>query len=141
MLLVDANVLVYAVNTAAPEHRGARAWLLEALHGTEAIAFPWLVNLAFLRLTTHSSVLRRPLSVADAGDVLRRWLDRPPSIVLDPTHRHVPLLLGLLNQTGSGGNLVNDAHLAALALEHDATIVTYDRDFQRYAGVRWRRPD
>jgi len=140
LLLVDANVLVYAVNTAAGEHQGARAFLLEALDGTEAVALPWLVTLAFLRVTTHPRILRRPLSVADAGEVLRRWLEQPACVVLEPTRRHAGLLLGLLNQSGSGGNLVNDAHLAALALEHDATVVTYDRDFERYAGVRRRRP-
>ena len=141
MLIVDANVLVHAINSDATEHEGARSWLLEALDGSEAVAFTWVVNLAFLRLTTHPSIFRRPLSAAAAGDVLRSWLDRPPAVVLDPTRRHVTLLLGLLTQTGSGGNLVNDAHLAALALEHDATVVTYDRDFGRYAGVRWRRPE
>lgn len=141
MLIVDANVLVNAVNSEATEHERARRWLIEALDGSEAVAFPWVVNLAFLRLTTHPTIFRRPLSAADAGDILGGWLDRPPAILLDPSRRHVALLLGLLTQTGSGGNLVNDAHLAALALEHNATVVTYDRDFERYAGVRSRRPE
>lgn len=141
MLIVDANVLVHAVNSDATEHERARKWLLEALDGNEAVAFPWVVTLAFLRLTTHPSIFRRPLSAASASDVLRTWLDRPPAVMLDPTRRHVALLLGLLAQTATGGNLVNDAHLAALALEHDATLVTYDRDFERYAGVRRQRPE
>ena len=140
LLLLDANVLVYAVNTAAAEHEDAGAFLLEALDGTEAVGFPWIITLAFLRVTTHPRILRRPLSAADAGDVLRRWLDSPAAVIPEPTRQHVGLLLGLLIRAGGRGNPVNDTHLAALALEHDATVVTYDRDFERYDGVRLRRP-
>ncbi len=82
----------------------------------------------------------RPLSVAQASDALERWLEAPPAISIAPTQRHLPLLRGLLERAGTAGNLVGDAHLAALALEHGATVVSFDRDFARFEGVSLRRP-
>ncbi len=140
MLLVDANVLLHAVNERAREHDAARAWLMEAIAGPEAVGFPWTVTLAFLRLSTHPSVFARPLSPEQAGSIAEAWLGAPHAVVVEPTRRHLPLLRGLLAASGTAGNLVSDAHLAALALEHDATIVSFDRDFGRYDGVRWRLP-
>ena len=140
MLLVDANVLLHAVNESSREHVSARGWLRETLQGNEAVAFPWTVLLAFLRLNTHPAVFPQPLRVDQASDLVGRWLDSPPSVTVEPTRRHLPLLRGLLASTGTGGNLVGDAHLAALALEHDATVVSFDRDFARFDGVALQRP-
>jgi len=140
VLLVDANVLLHAVNARAREHQAARRWLLDALAGTEAVAFAWTVLLAFLRLSTHPAVFPRPLSVEQAAGVLESWVGGPTAVTLEPTRRHLPLLRGLLARSGTAGNLVGDAHLAALALEHGATVVSFDRDIGRFEGVAWRLP-
>jgi toxin-antitoxin system PIN domain toxin len=140
VLVVDANVLVYAVNRNAAEHRVAHDWLADALAGPEAVGFAWTVVLAFLRLTTHPAVFAHPLTAAQATEVAERWLEAPPAVTIDPTRRHLPLLRGLLEHAGTAGNLVGDAHLAALALESGATVVSFDRDFARFDGLRLLRP-
>lgn len=140
MLLVDANVLLHAVNEDAREHETARRWLEESLGGREALAFSWVVLLAFLRIATHPSAFARPLAAGAAGDVADAWLGHRAAIVVEPTRRHLPLLKGLLGRTGTAGNLVSDAHLAALSLEHGATIVSFDRDFGRFEGISWSPP-
>lgn len=140
MLLVDANVLLHAANERAMEHETARRWLIAALAGGEAVAFAWTVILAFVRLSTHPAVYPRPLTVAQAVQASEAWLGARSAIVVEPTRRHLPLLHGLLERAGTAGNLVGDAHLAALALEHGATVVSFDRDFARFDGVASRRP-
>jgi len=140
VLLVDANVLVHAVNDASREHRTARDWLRAALAGGETVAFSWTALLAFLRLTTHPAVFPRPMSADAAAQVAEAWLAAPAAVILEPSARHLGLLRGLLASAGTAGNLVADAHLAALALEHGATVVSFDRDFGRFEGVAWRLP-
>lgn len=141
MLLVDANVLLHAVNEHSPEHPAARRWLSAALQAGEPVAFTWSVLLAFLRVSTHPAVFPRPLTADQAGTLVEAWLAAPHAIVLEPTSRHLPLLRSLLMTAGTAGNLVNDAHLAALTLEHAATMVTFDRDFARFEGITTLRPD
>ncbi|MEJ7714716.1 MAG: TA system VapC family ribonuclease toxin [Thermoleophilaceae bacterium] len=133
---MDANVLLHAGNSAAREHERAREWLIEALDGGEAVAFTWLVSLAFLRLATNRAVFPRPLAPDQAIGVLEAWLAAPAAVTVEPTRRHLSLLGGLLARAGTAGNLVNDAHLAAIALEHDAVVVSFDRDFGRFEGLR-----
>ena len=140
MNLVDANILLYAVNEADPKHDEAREWLDRALGGREAVGFSWAVLLAFIRLSTKVSLFPNPLPVREAMARVREWTQQPPSVIAQPTPRHLELVSGLLSPVGTGGNLVSDAHLAALALEHDATVITYDTDFARFAGVRWQPP-
>lgn len=140
MLLVDANVLIYAVNQSSRDHDTARGWMRRALLGAEAVALPWAVCLAFLRLSTHAAVFPRPLSPVAASDVLANWLEAPPVVTIEPTRRHLGLLTGLLQSAGTAGNLVGDAHLAALAFEHGATLVSFDRDFARFEGLELLRP-
>jgi toxin-antitoxin system PIN domain toxin len=138
--LVDANVLLYAVDETSTQHRHARSWLDSALNGEEPIGFSWTVVLAFLRLATHRAVFREPLSADDALATMGRWLAQRPASVVEPTSRHLDVLGGLLSESGTAGNLVNDAHLAALAIEYDAVIVSFDADFGRYRGVRREQP-
>ncbi len=140
MQLVDANVLLYAVNERSAHHDEAREWLDGALGGRTTVGFAWSVLLAFVRLTTHPAVFPRPLAPVDALAVVRGWLDRPTAVVVNPTERHLDLLGDLLAEVGTAGNLTSDAHLAALSLEHRAELVSYDRDFTRFPGVRWTSP-
>jgi uncharacterized protein len=138
--VVDANVLLYAVNEAEPRHEQARGWLDGSLSGRETVGFAWMVLLAFLRLSTKVGLFPRPLSVDRAIKTLQAWVGDGPGVIVQPTPLHLSVVAGLLKSTGTGGNLTNDAHLAALALEHDALVVTFDSDFQRFSGVRWAPP-
>jgi toxin-antitoxin system PIN domain toxin len=140
VLLPDANVLLYAVNERSPNHAAALRWLDGALNGQRGVGFAWVALLAFLRLSTHPAVFERPLTAIAAVDVVRDWLAQPPAVLVSPTARHIDLLAGLLAETGTAANLVNDAHLAALAVEHDAVLVSFDADFGRFRGLRWERP-
>lgn len=140
MNVVDANVLLYAVNTSAERHEQARGWLDEELGGGATVAFTWGVLLAFLRLSTKPGLFPRPLGVGPALDLVASWLGAPTSVVLEPTALHLSVLRSLLLGSGTGGNLTSDADLAALAVEHGATVVTYDNDFGRFPGVRWTSP-
>lgn len=96
--------------------------------------------LAFLRLSTRADLFPRPLDVKDALEVVEKWIGAPAAVMVEPTSRHFHVLAGLLSESGTGGNLTNDAHLAALAVEHNSTVVTYDSDFGRFRGVRWAKP-
>ncbi len=140
MKLVDANVLLYAVNRDEHHHAQARGWLDRALRDTETVGFAWLVLLGFLRVSTRAAVFTRPLEARRAVEVIRGWLEQGPAVLIEPTARHLDILAGLLGESGTAGNLVSDAHLAALALEHDATVISYDTDFGRFEGVRWMPP-
>ena len=140
MNVVDANVLLYARNRADPRHERSRRWLDRALSGHETVGLPWVSLLAFLRLSTKVGLFPSPLPVDESVAQVRAWLRSPAALVPEPSPRHLDVLAGLLAETGAGGNLVADAHLAALAVEHDATVVTFDNDFGRFTGVRWQRP-
>ena len=141
MNLVDANVLLYAIDSDGPNHARAKHWIDDALSRGDTIGFTWIVLLAFLRLATNPRVFPRPLSQDEAMGTVRDWLAQPASTVVEPTSRHLDVLAGLLQESGGAANLVNDAHLAAIAVEHDAAIVSFDRDFARFQGVRGRVPE
>jgi uncharacterized protein len=136
----DANVLLHAVNSSALQHRAARRWLEASLGGTEPVGFAWLVLLAFLRLSTRRGLFPAPLAVGPAMDYVAEWLAQPPARVVNPTGRHLDVLRSLLVEAGTGGNLTTDSHLAALAVEHGAELWSFDRDFGRFEGLRWRQP-
>ena len=135
MKLPDTNVLVYAVNAQAAQHGRAIAWLEAAYAGPTGVGFAWLALIAFIRLTTRQGILPRPLSVEDALGLVRDWLAHPRSRILQPTDAHERVLGGLLRAAGKAGDLSNDAHLAALAIEHGATLASFDRDFDRFDGL------
>jgi toxin-antitoxin system PIN domain toxin len=138
--LVDANILLYAVNSDAPHHQPSRSWLDSCLSGGSAVAFSWVALLAFVRLSTKVGLFPHPLSVQEAMDRVDSWLGTPAAVVVGPTPDHARIVRGLLEKLGTGGNLVNDAHLAALAIEHKCTVVSYDNDFDRFEGVRRELP-
>lgn len=140
MKLVDANVLLYATDERSPRHAASGAWLVEQLSGSDAFAFTWTVLLAFLRLSTSPRVFERPLSAEQALDVINGWLDRPCAVILEPGARHPALLRQLLRSLGTAGNIVSDAHLAAVAIEHGAELNSCDADFSRFPGLRWINP-
>lgn len=140
MKLVDANLLLYAVDASSPHHARARPWLEEQLSGAETIGLAWLVLLAFMRLTTNARVFSAPLTVDGALDLVDSWLEQPSATVVHPTDRHSRILRELLEPLGAAGNLTNDAHLAALSVEHGAELCSADSDFARFERVRWVNP-
>jgi uncharacterized protein len=141
MKIVDANVLLYAVNSASHHHRASLRWLDGALSGADAVGFAWVPLLAFVRLATRPGLFPSPLPAEDAIAQVADWLGAPTAVPVDPTPRHADLLGRMLAVVGAGGNLVYDAHLAALAIEHRASVVSYDSDFGRFPAVRWDSPD
>jgi toxin-antitoxin system PIN domain toxin len=134
--VVDANVLLHAVNRDSPQHRTALGWLDRALSASEPVGFAWVALLAFVRLTTRAGLFRSPLAHGDALRAVEEWLGAPSAVVVHPTARHLSVLRGLLEPVGTAGNLTTDAHLAALAIEHGAGVASFDRDFGRFPGVR-----
>ena len=140
MKLVDANVVLYSVNADPPHHESSRAWLDDALSGKATVGFAWIALLAFLRLSTKVGLLPQPLPVGAALAQVNAWTSQASAMVLEPSARHLDVLAELLAKIGTGGNVVSGAHLAALAVEHRATVVTFDHDFGRFAGVRWEQP-
>ncbi len=140
MKLVDANVLLYAVNTDALQHERTRRWLDSALSGTETVAFAWMPLLAFVRLVTKPDLFPFPLTTDGALDRVDAWLAAPPAVVLEPGVEHPRLVRRLLAPLGTGGNLVSDAHLAALSVEHRCAIVSFDRDFDLFDGIERVEP-
>jgi toxin-antitoxin system PIN domain toxin len=137
VILVDVNLLVYAYNDRAEQHSAARRWLESAFSGSHEIALPWAVLHAFLRLTTSQRVMPVPLSTQEAMAVIEEW--RLHVLVLEPGPRYW-IFRELMNGANVRGDLVSDAHLAALAIEHDATLYTADSDFRRFAGLRVVNP-
>jgi len=138
--IVDANLLLYAIDQRSPRHPAARSWLERQLSGRETVAFAWIVLLAFLRLSTNPHVFTRPLSPAQAFDVVDGWLEPPCAVIVHPGDRHAAIMREILEPLGTMGNLVNDAHLAALAIEHGAELNSCDSDFSRFSGLRWVNP-
>lgn len=140
MILVDANLLVYAHVASLSQHERARAWLDGRLAGAAPVGLPWESLLAFVRLVSNPRVFERPLTVAEGWAQVESWLSCPSAWIPEPTERHADLLGGLLKAPGLRANHVPDAHLAALALEHGLAVCSTDGDFARFAGVRWENP-
>jgi toxin-antitoxin system PIN domain toxin len=140
VILVDANLLLYAYHPRAAQHEKSRAWLETVLSGPDLVRFTWLTLWAFLRIATSPRVFERPLSPSEAAAAISSWLARPAAGILEPGERHWDILRGLVQDGQALGPLVMDAVLAAIALEHGATLCTTDRDFTRFAGLKWRNP-
>jgi len=139
-ILVDANLLIYAYNSSATQHTVARAWLDNQLMGVAPVGLPWPSLLAFLRVMTHPRLLARPVATLDTWRQVSRWLNIPIAWIPQPTERHAEVLGQLLALPGVRGNLVHDAHLAALAIEHGLILCSTDGDFTRFPGRRWQNP-
>jgi toxin-antitoxin system PIN domain toxin len=140
MILVDANLLVYAANRAAPEHDAARAWLDHRLSGTARVGLPWPSLLAFVRLVTNPAILRHAVGPPEAWRQVEDWLRSDAAWIPVPTSRHAEILGPLLGTRFVTSRQVPDAHLAALAIEHGVTLCSTDADFARFAGLKWENP-
>lgn len=140
MILLDANLLLYAVNEDAAHHKRAKTWLEAWFSGSETVGLSWNVLLAFLRLTTRPGLFRYPLTIEDALRIVEDWVNQPPATLVHPGTKHLQILSDLLRTAGTGGNLTSDAHLAALAIEHGATLWSMDSDFARFPRLRWQNP-
>jgi toxin-antitoxin system PIN domain toxin len=140
MSIVDLTLLMAAVNSRAPQHKAARAWWEEQLNGSTPVGLSWLVILGFIRLATHPKVFPEPLHLADAIAMVDSWLARPNVSIVQVTPQHWNILQNMLHAVGHGTALTMDAHLACLAIEHDAEVATADEDFSHFPGLKWRNP-
>jgi uncharacterized protein len=140
VILIDANLLLYAYHPRAEQHEKSRAWLEAVLSGPDLVRFAWLTLWAFIRIATNTRVFDRPLSTSEAEAAISSWLAQSVAGILEPGERHWDILRGLVREGQATGPLVVDAVLAAIALEHGATLCTTDRDFSRFSGLRWINP-
>ncbi len=140
MILIDANVLLYAYNPSSGHHPSSKAWLEEVLSQPTQVRFAWVTIMAFLRISTDPRAFPQALSISEALETVSEWLTLPNVRVLDPGERHFGILSSLLAKARARGPLVMDGHLAALAIEHGATLCTTDRDFSRFPNVRLINP-
>lgn len=139
MMLVDANLLLYAYDATSSHHEKARHWWEECLSQADPVRLSWHCIVAFVRISTHT-IMCKPLTIEKAAGIVEEWLQQPMVSILEPTGRHWTILQRLLVSAQTRGNLVTDAHLAALAIEHGATFCTNDRDFARFPGLLLRYP-
>lgn len=140
MIVPDLNLLIYASDGRAVRHADAHAWWAECLNGRERVGLAWSVVLGYLRIVTSPRIMERPLAIGEAQADVEFWLARRNVVMVEPTSRHLEIVAGLLEPIGVGGNLVPDAHLAALAVEHGGEVHSADGDFARFSGVRCRNP-
>jgi len=140
VILIDANLLLYAYDASSEHHQAARVWLEKTLSAPVPVRLAWVTVLAFLRIGTNRRVFESPLSVSEAVSAVSAWLGQPTVAILEPTEHHWEVLSRLLPSAQAQGPLVMDAHLAALAIEHGATLHTTDRDFARFQGLKAVNP-
>lgn len=137
MRLVDTNILLYAVDNFSPHHTQASLWLENSLNTSDGMGLAWLALVGFIRLSTRTGLLKTPMSIEVALSCVDDWVRHPNTRILQPGDRHADILARLLLQVGTAGNLTNDAHLAALAIEHNVEMVSFDRDFKRFSGLKF----
>ncbi len=139
-MIVDANILLYATNSSSPFYDRARSWLEEAMNGSARIGLPWPTLTAFLRIATNPRVIAHPLSGPEAWEVMDSWLEAPATWIPLPGPRHAEVFRRLTVDGALTGNLISDAHLAALALENGVGVCSADSDFARFPGLDWVNP-
>jgi uncharacterized protein len=140
LIVPDVNLLIYAYNLDASDHAAAKVWWEDLLNSDVPVRLPWVTALGFIRLMTHRAVLVTPLDPRSAIAHVRSWLAQPNVDVVEPGRRHLEILDGFLGKLGAAGNLTTDAHLAALAMEHDCELHSNDADFARFEGLRLHNP-
>ena len=140
LILIDANLLIYAWDKRSPHHELARLWLESILSNETRVALPWQSLIAFVRIVTDRRIFQHAQPVSKAWEMVQRWLACENVWIPNPGEAHARILGRLLQHLGGGGKLVPDAHLAALALEHGLTVCSADGDFARFQGLRWENP-
>ena len=140
MILLDANLLVYAHVTSLTQHHAARSWLDSRLNGPTPVGLPWPTLLSFVRLVSNPRIFEHPQPISKAWKQVDDWLTCPVAWIPQPTERHREILSSFLTDTLGRSNLVPDAHLAALAIEHGLILCSTDRDFARFPNLRWEDP-
>ena len=140
MIVPDTNILIYAHNDRAEQHEAAQRWWRDCLLGDDFIGLSWVVTTGFVRVTTHPRILDEPLTLEQALGFVDDWFEYPHVITIDPGPSHLAHFRSNLIAAGIGGNLVMDAHIAALAMEQDAEVHSHDSDFGRFPDVRWHDP-
>lgn len=140
MILPDVNLLVYAYDLGSPNHGAAGAWWGQTIRGGERVGLPWAVAMGFVRVSTAGPRATEPELARRAVTTVEKWLGQPQVSIIEPGPQHLLILAGLLKAVGVAGKLTSDAHLAAIAIEHDAVVHSTDRDFARFPGVRWHNP-
>ena len=140
MILPDVNLAFHAYNVESPVHERARSWWEATMSGTRPVGLAWAVILGFVRISTDRQILTHPLPARTACTLVRSWLEQPHVAIVHPGDRHAGIVFDLLERLGTAGNLTTDAHLAALAIEHQADLYSTDSDFGRFPGLRWTNP-
>jgi hypothetical protein len=140
MILVDVNLLLYAQDTRGENYAAANQWWNEQLSGTETIGLAWTVLTAFVRIGTHPRAYQYPQTLKEAIAHVQSWLDQPCVRIIEPTEAHWEIFQKLLLEGNAVANLVTDAHLAALAVEHNCTLYSTDLDFARFRSLKWKNP-
>lgn len=140
MILVDANLLLYAEDSLSEHHQAARIWWDEQLSGSAPVCLCWPVLIAFIRIGTNVRLHDRPLTINEAIERMQSWFDQPCVTMLHPTDEHWAIFQRMVRTGRATGNLVSDAHLAALAIEHGCTLHSTDGDFARFKGLKWKNP-
>jgi len=140
MIIPDINLLVYAFSPGLPAHAKARRWWQDSLSGDEPVGIPWMVSIGFLRIVTNPRIFTDYAGLDDALDRIAEWYANPVVVQIDPKPEHFQILGRLLRTVGKGADLVNDAHLAALAIEFDGTIYSADKDFALFPSAKWINP-
>ena len=140
MIVPDVNLLIHAYHSQSRRHKAARTWWEALMNGPGSVGLPWVAILGFIRVATNPKILDNPLDAGGACDHVRSWLIRPQTMLIHPGDRHADILFSLLEAAGTAGNLTTDAHLAALAIEHQAELHSTDADMARFPGLRWVNP-
>jgi toxin-antitoxin system PIN domain toxin len=139
-VLLDANILLYAVDEDSPRHDVSKAWMESALNGPRRVGIPWMSITAFLRIAPNGRALREPLKPSEAWEIVEAWLDAPSVWVPAPGPAHQEILGGLISSLDLRANLISDAVLAALCVEHGLQMISADTDFARFTDIRWHNP-